>query len=357
LLKDIRAFIHKYCEITPSFEKILSYYVLLTWVQDKLSTIPYIKLLGDKGTGKSRLQNCLKICYKSMRWVSSTPATTFRTIDRWKGTIIFEEYIPKDSSDKADITQILNAGFEKGTPVPRYDNDAGETKYFDAFGAKVLSTRTTMDSDALTSRCICYTTKESTRKDIPILLGADFTKEQMVLRNKLLLWRLRNWHLIDTSAYDEIQKTYIDGLKVTPRIAQSHMPLMILFYKDEKYVKEFIQIMKESNEELKKIDETSFDGTIIQAYVDLFLKHGFVMTSLLKGTLQSNQSDKTGKYYNDVVIGRHLRQFGFSTKQMREGQNRFRVYEIEKDKLVEIAKKYCYLSDGLIDEIRSKGTG
>jgi hypothetical protein len=81
------------------------------------------------------------------------------------------------------------------------------------------------------------------------------------------------------------------------------------------------------------------------------------MKSQLKGKLQDDQSDKTGKYYNDVVIGRHLRQFGFTTKQMREGQNRFRVYEIEKDKLIEIVKKYCYLSDGLIDEIRSKGTG
>ena len=52
--RRVRAFLHRYVDLTPAFEEIASYYVLLTWVHDAFSDLGYLRLRGDWGTGKTR---------------------------------------------------------------------------------------------------------------------------------------------------------------------------------------------------------------------------------------------------------------------------------------------------------------
>ena len=54
LLAEIQTFIHKYLDIRAEMEVFASYYVLLSWVYDKFNTIPYLRAIGDTGSGKSR---------------------------------------------------------------------------------------------------------------------------------------------------------------------------------------------------------------------------------------------------------------------------------------------------------------
>ena len=54
LLADIQDFIHRYVDVSPLFEKIASYYVLFTWVYDSFNELPYLRLRGDPGSGKTR---------------------------------------------------------------------------------------------------------------------------------------------------------------------------------------------------------------------------------------------------------------------------------------------------------------
>src|SRR6266481_4950121 len=44
LLLEIESFIHRYVDVSPLFEKIASYYVLLTWVYDDFNELPVISL-------------------------------------------------------------------------------------------------------------------------------------------------------------------------------------------------------------------------------------------------------------------------------------------------------------------------
>src|SRR2546429_4563993 len=53
-LNDIRAFIHRYVDLSPTFEKVAMYYVLLSWLYDAFNELPYLRLRGDFGTGKTR---------------------------------------------------------------------------------------------------------------------------------------------------------------------------------------------------------------------------------------------------------------------------------------------------------------
>src|ERR1019366_6761366 len=54
LVAEIREFIHRYVDVSPLFEEIASYYVLFTWVYDAFNELPYLRLRGDTGTGKTR---------------------------------------------------------------------------------------------------------------------------------------------------------------------------------------------------------------------------------------------------------------------------------------------------------------
>ncbi|MDR3405955.1 MAG: hypothetical protein P4L99_25945, partial [Chthoniobacter sp.] len=65
VLEEVRAFIHRYVDLPPTFEAIAVHYVLLTWVYDAFSDLPYLRFRGDFGTGKTRaLLTIGSLCYK-----------------------------------------------------------------------------------------------------------------------------------------------------------------------------------------------------------------------------------------------------------------------------------------------------
>ena len=67
-------------------------YVLLTWVYNRFSSIPYLRVIGDYGSGKTRLLQVLNICYKSIiASGNASEAPIFRLIDRYGGTLIIDE--------------------------------------------------------------------------------------------------------------------------------------------------------------------------------------------------------------------------------------------------------------------------
>ena len=51
LVKQIQDHIHRYLDVSPRFERFASWYILLTWLYDKMNVLPYLRALGDTGTG------------------------------------------------------------------------------------------------------------------------------------------------------------------------------------------------------------------------------------------------------------------------------------------------------------------
>lgn len=54
LVADVINFIHRYADLSPPFEQVAGHYVLLSWVYDAFNDLPYLRLRGDFGTGKTR---------------------------------------------------------------------------------------------------------------------------------------------------------------------------------------------------------------------------------------------------------------------------------------------------------------
>jgi hypothetical protein len=225
LVHDVRQFIHRYADLSESFEEAAIYYVLLTWVYDTFNELPYLRLKGDFGTGKTRcLLTIGSLCYKPM-FVSgaSTVSPMFRIIDSFRGTLILDESDFRFSDEKAEIVKILNNGNARGFPVLR--SEATPTKEFnprafDVFGPKIIASRSLFEDPALESRCITETmTGLPARKDIPISLPASFHDEALEVRNKLLTYRFRTFGRIRAA------QAAVDQ-RLEPRIAQVFTPLL-----------------------------------------------------------------------------------------------------------------------------------
>lgn len=231
LLREVRSFIHRYADLSEQFEEVAALYVLLSWVYDRYTVVPYLRLKGDYGTGKTRcLQVVGSITYKPM-FVSgaSTVSPVFRIIDAFRGTLILDESDFRFSDEKAEIIKILNNGNAAGFPVLRSDPTPQKDfnpRAFAVFGPKIIATRRDFEDQALESRCITEVmTGLPPRRDIPLSLPASFADEARELRNKLLLYRFRErWNSVDLGNDRE--------QALEARIAQVFAPLLSIALDD-----------------------------------------------------------------------------------------------------------------------------
>src|SRR3989441_5431943 len=200
LVSEVQAFIHRYVDVSPLFEKITSYYVLFSWVYDGFNELPYLRLRGDPGSGKTRfLLTVGSLCYKPIfASGASTVSPIFRILDSFHGTLIVDEGDFRMSDERAEIVKILNNGNAKGFPVLRSEvSSRGEfnPRAYAVFGPKIVATRGFFQDRALESRCLTEVMGQAKlREEVPINLPPEHKEEAQHIRNKLLLFRFHKRH-------------------------------------------------------------------------------------------------------------------------------------------------------------------
>jgi hypothetical protein len=289
LIAEIQAYIHRYVDLSPAFERLASYYVLLAWLYDAFNEVPYLRVRGDYGTGKTRFLLVVgALCHKSFfASGASTVSPIFHTLDAFRGTLVIDEGDFRQSDEKAEIVKILNHGNVRGVPVLRtMVTDAREynPKAFRVFGPKLVATRGDYDDRALESRFLTEEMGRSRlRDDVPINLPPEHSAEALRLRNKLLLYRLRNFHraAIDASLVDPA---------LEPRLNQIFVPLKSVVG-DPVFRNELAQVGRDLQatliasrgfeletqllEIIRDLLETSTGAISIKAITSLFLeRHG-----------------------------------------------------------------------------------
>lgn len=227
LLRAVQAFIHRYADLSDAFEEAAAHYVLLSWVYDAFNELPYLRLKGDFGSGKTRcMQTIGVLCYKPMfASGASTVSPLFRIIDSFRGTLVLDESDFRFSDERAEIVKILNNGNARGFPVLRSESTPTKEfnpKAFDVFGPKIIATRRSFDDRALESRCISEDmTGAPPRPDIPVSLPKTFEAEGLLLRNQLLAYRARWRTRIDSSQPNQ-------DPSLEARVAQIFTPLLMV---------------------------------------------------------------------------------------------------------------------------------
>jgi len=269
LLQQIRAYIHRYLELPSSYEAISALYILLSWVYEFAPSLPYLRVIGDWGTGKTRFLEVVgSICFRPIfASGAATPSPIFRILDQYRGTLVLDEADFKESSSWTDMVKILNNGYRPGFPVLRADkvNGRWRPRGYQVFGPKLIATRFRFQDEALESRCLTTEMPVLTRSDIPRMFPAEFKDEVHDLRSKLLTFRLYNLFKLKGSEFTN--DLLEPGLQ--PRLQEILMPLKALAGADQSLSDTLSTFIKSQQESLYTRRRDSLEGLVVSAMIQL----------------------------------------------------------------------------------------
>ena len=264
LFQEVLNFLDYWHEQPDRFERILDgLYVFTTWVYDTLPKLPYRRVLGRWGSGKSAwLETIGALCYRPMVLAGcDSEASLRRTFDLWRGTALIDEADFNNTSLYAAIVKILNIGFSRDTGWFRCCNEK-DPKIIDSFyvfGPKLLATRGEFKDVALESRCLTFISRKGSG-EAPLFRIDKFKADALNLRNKLLLWRFRNHRRILKTVSTLEEKGLFKSMfnsTVEPRIAQIILPLCLLF-EDERLRIGLKELVERKTKEVKSLDPDSW---------------------------------------------------------------------------------------------------
>lgn len=342
LVRDIQVFIHKYLSVSPFFEKIASYYVLFSWIYDDFNELPYLRGLGDYGTGKSRLLQVVgSICYTPIFASGATTVSPiFRILNDYKGTLVLDEADFRFSDTTADIIKILNSGFMKGVPVIRSEANGKKSfdvKTFQVFGPKLIATRQLFKDTALESRMLTEDMNlNSPRSDVPFNIPDSFRDEALELRNKLLMFRLRNKGISQL-------KPELENRDIEPRLNQIAVPLMSII-EDQDLVAEIQSHIAEYNERIKTDRTLNYNYQILDAICAL-LDNGYFKPTIKQITDKFNE----GLSYTETTTSKKMGYLISKILYLRteKTRNGYVLCEDNKDKIEILRKRYGITKDGV----------
>jgi hypothetical protein len=306
LLSDIQAFLHRYVDLSPTFERIAAHYVLLSWVYDAFNELPYLRLRGDYGSGKTRgLLAIGSLCYRPFfASGASTISPIFHTLDRIGGTLVVDEADFRFSDATSDIVKVLNNGNVKGLPVLRTMQNPDKEfnpRAFRVFGPKIVAMRGSFEDPALESR---FLTEEMglwpLRREISIPLPNSLSGEALSLRNKLLHFRF--CQLFNTKPD---LSALLDG--VEPRVNQIALPLLSLV--DEPAVRADIRerLLREQDARSRALRESA-EGKIVAALCEVRASSsGALGVGAVAQRFNAQNSNEYGGPVTEKWVGHMLR--------------------------------------------------
>lgn len=263
LVKEIKEFMHSYFQAPKFYEEMLPYLILFYWVYDRFPFVPYLHFLGLTGTGKSTAMDIVgSICYKPIDASGAiTLASIFRIASLWKGTLLLDEFVPGGDGYK-EMLALLKSGVSDRAVLRVEGEKKREVVGYLVKSPKIFTSEKPISDAGLRSRVIEIKMEKNKRK-IPLYRQKNFEEVAGKLRNKLLLWRLRNIDKIDLSAiiygYKELKS--FDG-----RVQQVITPIYYLADKNAK--KKILSFAKEQQEETLRERQESLDGRIFEILLD-----------------------------------------------------------------------------------------
>jgi hypothetical protein len=349
LLFAIRAHNARYFDFgsDETFEQLCMIYPFFTFLARQFRTVPYLRALGDYGTGKSRLLKTVgPICFQPiMTNAGSSASSLFRILDLFTGsTLVLDEADFNNSDEASMIAKILNGGNEKGQAILRSEKDAlgnFDAAAFDVFGPKIIGMRKDFQDQATASRCL---TKEmlpiQPHPRIPLDLPPieAYERECLGIRNALFTYMMHNMQRdcqVDLNSVDR---------GVDPRTAQVAVSLLTVM-KSERG-RELVQnYLRAVTEERKAERYGTFTARVLE---------GLVM-AWAWGPVSDRPEDADRIYLKDIALATNMivdeqnRRMGETADEPDEKDEKKKT---KSRKITDIFKKYLNIktfraTDGL----------
>lgn len=300
LLEEIAVYLYRYVDLSPDFQRLAAYYALLTWVYDAFNELPYLRLRGDFGSGKTRALTVIgEICFRPFfASGASTVSPIFHTLDTFQGTLVLDEADFRFTDEKSELVKIFNNGNVRGFPVLRTaitTKREFDPRAFAVFGPKVVAMRDAFEDQALESR---FLTEEmgqrQLRTDIPINLPGSQKDEALALRNKLLMYRFQ------TLPEARIKNALVDRT-LSPRLNQILVPLLSII-EESPLQRDIREAVRRHEEALYSERATTLEAAVLEALLALFADKG--QSSVRVGEIASVVIRKHGNDFSRPVTNR-----------------------------------------------------
>jgi len=360
LFWKVREEFNLFLDLESIWKDYLAAFTLLSYLQEKTRTVPYVYFVGDNESGKTVALNLLNwLCYRPMLGVTIPSADTYGYLDESEAPGVILEDEAQGLYKDLDKAKIYKAGYKQGAVVPRtmLTQNKRFIKYFRVFCLKACAAEEMPHVKGLLERFIFIPMTEGyPRKD-----WADVNKEDETrlreLRNMLLKWRLaaHEWELPEVK------------LPVKGRLKELWKPIIqivsgLAVEKDLRAQLEYLQ-----KERLSEKTNT-LEGHIVKVVCELYTSdEPLIFTDVwdalvkdLDGKLDDKKPNKVDTpEFGEVTkqkIGYRLREVLGGKKAKAVGHANDRVYVFDSEKLGRIAKKYgCIVADKQTTKTSSAG--
>lgn len=348
IIDDMTDFLNKYIQLPPFFEKLLPQLVLFYWVYEKFPFVPYLHFIGGTGTGKSTAMDVLgSICYKPIDTTGSlTIASVFRLSTTWKGTLLIDEF-DTVGEKKGEMVSFLKSGVSNRLLFRTEGEKKKDVEAYTVKSPKIFTSENPISDAGLQSRTIEIKMDKNKRR-LPLYKLPHYYEEAQNIKNKLLLWRLRNFNKVDLS---EIEYGFKELESFDRRVQQIITP--IYYFSDKDTKKQILIFATEQEIETKRLRRESLEGQIFEIIYDNVLLSMFVDVSLSSIVEKINKNTKY-PVTERKVAGIVRKVLGIDTKRIgtAEGKETILVLEGKEDMIKEKAIYY-----GLSSEISGESGG
>ena len=270
LEQAVVAHVSRFVHLNDDQMSVVAAFIPHTWQFPRFDTAPFLHLLGQGGSGKTRLLRVLRdLCYRSISVSGgSSHSSLFRSVDLYRGTLCLDEtdFSARNGED-FEIARALRGSFQRGFVYTRtqggHDNWAPVS--FDLFGPKVIAGLHPFSDLPLESRCVQIVMRSGVRPDLyPVSLPADYEEQSAGLRGWLLGWRLKSY-------FEPLEARTLPDLD--GRLQQVFGPLLSVL-QSPKLRSSLEAVAGRAQAELREARSESPDGAILAAMVRLASQAG-----------------------------------------------------------------------------------
>ena len=328
---QVRQFLKENIEVPVFYERFLPNLLLFYWVYEKFPFIPYLGFVGGTGTGKTTaMVDFGSLSYKPIDTTGSlTIASLFRIATAWRGTLLIDEFYKVGEHSK-EIIAFLKAGVSDRLILRVEGENRKSVNAYVVKSPKLFTSEQAVSDAGLNSRTL-FVNMQKAKKRVPLFKLQDYYEEANEIRNKLLLWRLRNLNKIDLKkikyGYDEFRE--FDG-----RVQQ--ILTGIYYLSDDKTKKSILEFAIKQEEDTKRERKESISGMVFEIMCEFWDKDADVELKVVTSMLNERRKGSGYKTeFTERKIGSVIRrELGFETERGGQGGNTFiiRNAEIEENK-------------------------
>jgi hypothetical protein len=141
LLDDLTALVHRHIACQDATAHATALWIVFTWCIDAMQIAPIACITApEKRCGKTQLLTLIgMLCYQPLPASNITAAALFRSIEKWKPTLLIDE-ADAFLRDNEELRGVINAGHSRQNAfVIRTTGDNHEPTRFNVWGAKAIS--------------------------------------------------------------------------------------------------------------------------------------------------------------------------------------------------------------------------